>query len=59
MLTYTVGRQREKGKPDGIEQFNFYSSQFDDLSKIPECVRPLMDEVSAFVNVRCEVHSNR
>lgn len=39
------------GKPDGIEQFNFYAPQFADLERVPKCVRPFMDEITAFVDV--------
>ena len=44
-------KQREPGKYDGIEQFNFYSPQFADHEKVPGCIRPFMDEITAF----CEV----
>lgn len=44
-------KQREKGKPDGIEQFNFYAKEFENLERVPKCVRPFMDEVTAFVDV--------
>lgn len=43
--------QREAGKYDGIEQFNFYSPEFDDHKKVPPCIRPFMNEITAFCNV--------
>jgi isopenicillin N synthase-like dioxygenase len=42
------GWRREAGMFDGIEQFNFYSPEFDDLNKDPKCIRPFMDEITAF-----------
>ena len=43
------GWRREQGKYDGIEQFNFYRGEFEDLeNKIPECIKPFMDEIIAF-----------
>ncbi len=44
--------QREAGKVDGIEQFNFYSPEFDDHDKVPDCIKPFMDEITAFCDVR-------
>lgn len=40
--------QTIKGKPDGISQFNFYDDEFKDINKVPTCVHPYMDEVTAF-----------
>ncbi|RXK41976.1 hypothetical protein M231_00697 [Tremella mesenterica] len=44
------GWRREKGAPDGIEQFNFYKQQFADLNLVPSCLHPLMEEIAAFVH---------
>jgi hypothetical protein len=44
--------QREKGDYDGIEHFNFYSPEFEDDTRVPKCIRPFMDEVAAFCDVR-------
>jgi hypothetical protein len=43
--------QREPGKVDGIEQFNFYSSEFADHNRVPKCILPFMDEITAFCDV--------
>ncbi|OCF57473.1 hypothetical protein L486_04931 [Kwoniella mangroviensis CBS 10435] len=37
-----------KGKYDGISQFNFYEEEYKSLDKVPECIHPFMDEISAF-----------
>ncbi|KAJ5033596.1 uncharacterized protein L3040_008708 [Drepanopeziza brunnea f. sp. 'multigermtubi'] len=42
------GWKREKGNYDGIEHFNFYSPEFADLSRVPACILPFMDEITAF-----------
>jgi hypothetical protein len=44
--------QREPGNLDGIEQFNFYSPEFEDHSRVPACILPFMDEITAFCDVR-------
>ena len=50
-----LGWQREAGQFDGIEQFNFYRGEFEDQEdKLPECIKPFMDEITAFTNVSCE-----
>jgi len=47
-----LGWKREAGDFDGIEHFNFYRPQFEDSEdKVPECIKPFMDEIVAF----CEV----
>ena len=47
-----LGWKREAGEFDGIEQFNFYRGEFQDPdNKVPECIKPFMDEITAF----CEV----
>jgi isopenicillin N synthase-like dioxygenase len=34
---------------DGIEQFNFYRGEFADIeNRVPECIKPFMDEITAF-----------
>lgn len=43
--------QREKGKPDGIEHFNFYEPQMQDPNKVPKCIQPFYDEITAFSDV--------
>lgn len=51
-----LGWKREAGEFDGIEQFNFYRGEFEDEdSKVPECVKPFMDEITAFTNVGFDV----
>ena len=40
--------QTIKGKPDGISQFNFYDNEFKDINKVPACIHPYMDEITAF-----------
>lgn len=44
------GWKREAGKYDGIEQFNFYAGEFEDDSRLPDCILPFMDEITAFCN---------
>lgn len=44
-----TGWQREAGKIDGIEHFNFYAAQFaDPATRVPGCIIPFMDEIIAF-----------
>ncbi len=46
------GWKRERGAFDGIEQFNFYSSEFaDPEAKVPECLRLFIDEIHSFSHV--------
>jgi len=45
---HRYGWKREVGNYDGIEQFNFYSPDFDDHNKVPKCIRPFMDEITSF-----------
>ncbi|OWP04495.1 hypothetical protein B2J93_1354 [Marssonina coronariae] len=47
-LLWDPSTGREKGKYDGIEHFNFYSPEFADQDRVPECIRPFMDELTAF-----------
>lgn len=46
-----TGWRREAGDEDGIEQFNFYADEFRDFgaARVPGCIVPFMDEISAFV----------
>lgn len=49
-----LGWQREAGDFDGIEQFNFYRGEFADPdAKVPDCIKPFMDEIAAFSEVSC------
>jgi isopenicillin N synthase-like dioxygenase len=36
---------------DGIEQFNWYSREWQDHDYVPDCIRPFMDEIQAFSEV--------
>ena len=48
-----LGWKREAGEYDGIEQFNFYRGEFEDeVNRVPECIKPFMDEIRAFTEVR-------
>lgn len=49
-----LGWKREAGEFDGIEQFNFYRDEFADQDRLPECIRPFMDEITVF----CEYLTN-
>jgi hypothetical protein len=42
--------QRHRGTPDGIEQFNWYNREWEDINRVPKCVHPFMDEIEAFCN---------
>ena len=42
------GWQTQKGNYDGICQFNFYDEEFKSLDKVPTCIHPFMDEITAF-----------
>lgn len=44
-----TGWQREAGKVDGIEHFNFYAPQFAHPEiNVPGCILPFMDEITSF-----------
>lgn len=44
-----TGWKRKAGEEDGIEQFNFYAGEFRAPgSRVPACILPFMDEISAF-----------
>lgn len=49
-------RQRHRAVRDGIEQFNWYSREWQDHSYVPECIRPFMDEIQAFSEVSQEMY---
>lgn len=36
--------------PDGIEQFNWYNREWQDINRIPKCLHPFMDEIEEFCN---------
>ncbi|KAI4594788.1 hypothetical protein KJ359_007591 [Pestalotiopsis sp. 9143b] len=43
--------QRHRGPPDGIEQFNWYKPDWEDVeNRVPTCLHPLMDEIEEFCN---------
>lgn len=51
-----LGWKREAGEFDGIEQFNFYRQEFEDSkSRVPECIKPFMGEITAFCEVSGEL----
>ncbi|KAL3438414.1 hypothetical protein BDV09DRAFT_205260 [Aspergillus tetrazonus] len=47
---HPYGFKRRRGPQDGIEQFNFYTREWNDPSHIPTCLHPFMDEITAFCN---------
>lgn len=46
----SVRFKRQRGIPDGIEQFNWYNREWRDINRIPKCLHPFMDEIEAFCN---------
>lgn len=42
--------QRHRGPADGIEQFNWYKPDWEDINRVPKCLHPFMDEIEAFSN---------
>ncbi|EMC95879.1 hypothetical protein BAUCODRAFT_139931 [Baudoinia panamericana UAMH 10762] len=42
------GWKREAGEFDGIEQFNFYRGEIENRDRVPDCILPFMDEITAF-----------
>ncbi|ORY28193.1 hypothetical protein BCR39DRAFT_468557 [Naematelia encephala] len=42
------GFKRERKVWDGITQFNWYSEEWADYSRVPTCILPFMDEIRAF-----------
>lgn len=49
---HPFGFKKHRGPVDGIEQFNWYPREWNDLRRIPTCLHPFMDEIEAFCNVR-------
>ncbi|KAI9152348.1 transporter [Paramyrothecium foliicola] len=48
---HPYGFKRTRGLPDGIEQFNWYKADWENIEeRVPKCLLPLMDEVEAFAN---------
>ncbi|KAF4458373.1 gibberellin 3-beta hydroxylase [Fusarium albosuccineum] len=47
---HPYGFKRHRGPPDGIEQFNWYKPDWEDINRVPNCLHPFMDEIEAFAN---------
>ncbi|KAG7531027.1 hypothetical protein FFLO_04638 [Filobasidium floriforme] len=47
---HPYGFKKKRGVPDGIEQFNWYNREWQDINRIPSCLHPFMDEIEAFCN---------
>lgn len=47
---HPFGFKKHKGPADGIEQFNWYAREWQDINRIPSCLHPFMDEIEAFCN---------
>ncbi|KAJ5798620.1 gibberellin 3-beta hydroxylase [Penicillium pulvis] len=47
---HPYGFKRERGPADGIEQFNWYKPEWDNLDRIPTCLHQFMDEIESFCN---------
>ncbi|KAJ5975397.1 hypothetical protein N7481_009104 [Penicillium waksmanii] len=48
---HPYGFKRQRGPADGIEQFNWYKRDWENIeNRVPTCLHPLMDEVEAFAN---------
>ncbi|PWN52095.1 putative gibberellin 3-beta hydroxylase [Violaceomyces palustris] len=47
---HPYGFKRFRGVADGIEQFNWYSREWNDIDRVPKCLHPFMDEIEAFCN---------
>ncbi|KAK2596208.1 hypothetical protein QQS21_006356 [Conoideocrella luteorostrata] len=46
---HPYGFKRKCGIPDGIEQFNWYRPDWEDVdNRVPKCLHPFMDEIEAF-----------
>ncbi|KIR30163.1 flavonol synthase [Cryptococcus deuterogattii 99/473] len=45
---HPYGFKRHKGVKDGIEQFNWYTAEWEDINRVPKCLHPFMDEIRAF-----------
>ncbi|KAF1357952.1 Clavaminate synthase-like protein [Lizonia empirigonia] len=48
------GFKRNRGPADGIEQFNWYKPDWQDMNRIPKCLHPCMDEIEEFCNYLTE-----
>ncbi|KAJ6185606.1 hypothetical protein N7519_006907 [Penicillium mononematosum] len=47
---HPYGFKRERGPEDGIEQFNWYKPDWNDITRVPTCLHPFMDEIEEFAN---------
>ncbi|KAL1382909.1 putative gibberellin 3-beta hydroxylase [Phyllosticta capitalensis] len=47
---HPYGFKRFRSAPDGIEQFNWYPREWENIDRIPSCLHPFMDEIEAFCN---------
>ncbi|KAJ9623795.1 hypothetical protein H2204_011087 [Knufia peltigerae] len=47
---HPFGFKRHRGPPDGIEQFNWYPREWEDIDRVPRCLHPFMDEIEEFCN---------
>ncbi|KIW19311.1 hypothetical protein PV08_03605 [Exophiala spinifera] len=47
---HPFGFKRHRGTPDGIEQFNWYPREWEDIDRVPRCLHPFMDEIEDFCN---------
>jgi isopenicillin N synthase-like dioxygenase len=48
---HPYGFKRHRGPhDDGIEQFNWYTREWEDIDRVPKCLHPFMDEIEAFCN---------
>ncbi|KAF2166028.1 hypothetical protein M409DRAFT_66921 [Zasmidium cellare ATCC 36951] len=47
---HPFGFKRHRAIPDGIEQFNWYKRDWEDLNRVPTCLHPFMDEIESFSN---------
>ncbi|KAJ5256931.1 hypothetical protein N7478_013035 [Penicillium angulare] len=45
---HPYGFKRQPGPEDGIEQFNWYKPDWEDINRIPSCLHPFMDEIRSF-----------
>lgn len=57
---HPFGFKRQKGFPDGIEQFNWYKPDWEDTeNRVPTCLHPFMDEIEAFCRYLSESVNRR
>ncbi|ODM22998.1 hypothetical protein SI65_00587 [Aspergillus cristatus] len=47
---HPYGFKRHRGPLDGIEQFNWYKQDWEDINRVPKCLHPFMDEIETFSN---------